>query len=363
MKGSLERFQRDGYSEELRRWAEKWRNEKVRTDLLNSRRGLTYYTLLHFNDTSPFYEGVVEQSDSVIVELGLNRVVEVNVDSHTLLRVNGEEVKGIEHAQVLDLSDDGERWEGDVLNNEPYGWGVLYDSENRRVYEGFRLKEVNVCYGRSYYSDIQKVEYEGEWCEGKRWGRGVQYYRSGSLLFDGEWMDDKKGMERRLIVDSRAVSLHSLVVELIASNSSCNGPEWNVLDLSFMFSLRLLQVGDNCFRNVEEVKLIGLSELERVVIGKNSFRKQSDNRSRQDLSRHFYLKNCERLRELKMGCYSFSNYSVCEMENLPSLEVIEMGLLSKTSSNFCHAPLELKSDCSVLRMMNRLAQVEITSVW
>ena len=64
-----------------------------------------------------------------------------------------------------------------------------------------------------------------------------------------------------------------------------------------------------------------------------------------------------------MGCYSFSNYSVCEMENLPSLEVIEMGLLSKTSSNFCHAPLELKSDCSVLRMMNRLAQVEITSVW
>ena len=41
---------------------------------------------------------------------------------------------GIEHAQVLDLSDDGERWEGDVLNNQPYGWGVLYDSENRMVY-------------------------------------------------------------------------------------------------------------------------------------------------------------------------------------------------------------------------------------
>ena len=68
-----------------------------------------------------------------------------------LLKVNGEDVNGIEHNRVLDLSDDGERWEGDVLDNQPYGWGVLYDSENRMVYEGFRIGEVNVCYGRSYY--------------------------------------------------------------------------------------------------------------------------------------------------------------------------------------------------------------------
>ena len=68
-----------------------------------------------------------------------------NCRSKTLLRVNDEDLSGVEHNQVLDLSDDGDRWEGDVLNNEPYGWGVLYDSENRMVYEGFRLKDVNVC--------------------------------------------------------------------------------------------------------------------------------------------------------------------------------------------------------------------------
>ena len=116
------------------------------------------------------YKGIAEKSASVIVELNLNGVIEVNVDSRELLRVNGEDVKGIEHNRVLDLSDDGERWEGDVLNDQPYGWGVLYDSEGEKVYEGFRLKEVNVCYGRSYYPDIQKVEYEGGICEGKRWG-------------------------------------------------------------------------------------------------------------------------------------------------------------------------------------------------
>ena len=363
MKDSIDRIQRDGYSEELRRWVEKWRIEKSRADLLNSGKGYTYYTLLHFNDSSPYYDGIVEKSASVIVELGLNRVVEVNVDSRELLQVNGEEVKGVEHNHVLDLSDEGERWEGDVFQNKPYGWGVLYDNEGEKKYEGFMIGEVNACYGRSYFSDIQKVEYEGEWCEGKRWGTGIHYDRNGKVMFDGEWMDDKKGIERRLKVKSDALSLHNLVTELIVSNNSCNGPEWSVLDLPFMSDLRLLQVGDNCFERVNEVKLTGLNELERVVIGKNSFRKQSDNRSRQDPNRAFYLKNCERLRELKMGSDSFSDYFVCEIENVPSLEVIEMGILNKESSNFLYASLELKSDCSVLRMMIRLARIDITSVW
>ena len=70
------------------------------------------------------------------MELSVNRVIEVDVKSHQLLRVNEEEVSGIQHNQVLDLNDDGERWEGDVLRDQPYGWGVLYDSENRRSYEG-----------------------------------------------------------------------------------------------------------------------------------------------------------------------------------------------------------------------------------
>ena len=50
------------------------------------------------------------------------------------------------------------------------------------------------------------------------------------------------------------------------------------------------------------------------------------------------------MRELKIGWYSFSDYSVCEIENVPSLEVIEMGELNEDSYNFCHASLELKSD-------------------
>ena len=294
-----------------------------------------------------FNEGIAEISSSIVLEFGKDRMIEVSVESHELLRVDGEEVNEIEYKRVLDLNDDGERWEGDVLNNEPYGWGVLYDSENRMAYEGFRIGDVNVCYGRSYYPDIQKVEYEGGICEGKRWGRGTQYDRNGKTVLEGEWMNDEQA-SKRVVLNEENLFLHSYIEELIVGNNSCRGREWRVLDLSFMPRLRLLQVGDDCFKFVDEVKLIGLSQLESVVIGKKCFTLFMTGYGF-NTNRHFYLKNCERLRELKIGCFSFSDYAMCEIENVPSLEVIEMGELDELSSNFRNASLELKSDCERMK--------------
>ena len=56
-----------------------------------------------------------------------------------------------------------------------------------------------------------------------------------------------------------------------------------------------------------------------------------------------YLKDCERVKELKMGRYSFSDFAVCEIDNVASLEVIEMGEVKEWSFNFYFASLELKS--------------------
>ena len=139
-------------------------------------------------------------------------------------------------------------------------------------------------------------------------------------------------------------SLEWHVGEIVVGNGFCNE---GVMELDFKrFSiLNSIEIGDECFKNVEEVELIGLSELESVVIGKNSFTKcEKEYPESINPDRHFYLKDCERLRELKIGCYSFSDYSVCEIENVPSLEVIEIGELNEVSYNFIHASLELKSD-------------------
>ena len=131
---------------------------------------------------------------------------------------------------------------------------------------------------------------------------------------------------------------------MIVDNNACIDKCFTALVLSFFSNLKVFEVGDYSFTFVNEVKLIGLNELERVVIGEKCFTKHKNCHFGNDPNRHFYLKDCERLRELKMGRFSFADYSVCEIENVPSLEVIEMGELNKDSFNFYYASLELKSD-------------------
>ena len=136
---------------------------------------------------------------------------------------------------------------------------------------------------------------------------------------------------------------------MIVDNNACNDDCLTTLVLSLFSNLKAFEVGDYSFAFVKEVKLIGLNQLERVVIGENSFTKKKNSWPDHDPNRHLYLKDCERLRELKMGCCSFSDYSVCEIENVPSLEVIEMGKLKEDSYNFHYASLELKSDCERMK--------------
>ena len=125
------------------------------------------------------------------------------------------------------------------------------------------------------------------------------------------------------------------------SDGCCNEEGLTELDLSGFVNLRELKVGNECFEYVNEVKVNGLSKLESVVIGMKSFTKKYS--SGNDSNRHFYLKNCPKLKSLKMGRYSFSDYTVIEIENVDALDVIEMGDLDKESCNFYYASLELKS--------------------
>ena len=221
-----------------------------------------------------------------------------------------------------------------VLNRHPvYEGGYVFDEEKRVFLRNGYGCEIDVNTGMAVK--------EGTW------ERGV--LKESVELFDG-WYVKVEGSE---VFDwGLRVEIHSWnewknvnkrVTELVIPSKCCNEAKWNVFDVSGLKWLKSIEIGDECFENVNEVKLIGMSQLERVVIGKNSFTKKKDWYGN-DPYRHFYLKNCERVRELKIGRYSFSDYSVCEIENVPSLEVIEMGELNENSYSFCYASLELKSD-------------------
>ena len=128
----------------------------------------------------------------------------------------------------------------------------------------------------------------------------------------------------------------------------CNDESFTMLNLTRFVNMKELEVYDNSLTHVNEVHLIGFSKLERVVIGMNSFTKQKNSWGN-DSTRHFYLKDCPHLKELKIGRYSFSDYSSIDIENVDRLEEIEMGDLNEYSYNFKYASLELKSDINVLK--------------
>ena len=141
---------------------------------------------------------------------------------------------------------------------------------------------------------------------------------------------------------SDLASIESGVTHITVSDNCGNENTAASLYFTRFTQLKELVIGDDCFMNVDQLNLIGLSKLRSVVIGENSFT-QHKNDAGEDPNRHFYLKNCPSLREMRIGCYSFSDYTVIDIENVNALETIEIGSLSRDSYNFRYASLELKS--------------------
>ena len=123
-----------------------------------------------------------------------------------------------------------------------------------------------------------------------------------------------------------------------------------------------MSIGNECFKYQDVLNLTGLHTLESVSIGMNCFTKKTG-QGGNDANRKLYVKDCEELKELRMGRYSFSDYSVIEIENVDKLEVIEIGDLESGSFNFYYASLELKSAQLRVLLMCRLTAFEITSLW
>ena len=42
-------------------------------------------------------------------------------------------------ATILNLNDEGERWEGSILDRMPFGWGKRFDEDGALMYEGFSV--------------------------------------------------------------------------------------------------------------------------------------------------------------------------------------------------------------------------------
>ena len=138
-------------------------------------------------------------------------------------------------------------------------------------------------------------------------------------------------------------ALDSSVETIIVDTNGCNDQSFTVLNLTRFVNLKALEIGDYSFTYVKEVYMTGLSKLESVIIGCEGFRVRKGYFYRNN-KLQFHLRDCVSLRELKIGRWSFYEYGVCEIDNLPSLETIDIGDVDAWSNNFVYASLELKSE-------------------
>lgn len=194
-------------------------------------------------------------------------------------RIVGEtDVSLLKHNQLVDLTNEEEYcWEGDILNDIPYGWGEVFDISNRLVYVGFRVYNEKVCFGRSYYPLTGILEYEGNYCKGKRWGYGRLFDANGLLEYEGLWLNNEKVNQFCSIACCDCVQLsgiHSLIHELSVGSNCCSISA--VFSLHHYSNLQTLKIGDQSFVNVRRVRIQSNPKLKHIFLGSHVFEHVED---------------------------------------------------------------------------------------
>ena len=108
--------------------------------------------------------------------------------------------------------------------------------------------------------------------------------------------------------------------ELTIPDGYFNGKSIITFNISNNGELKRIEIGNDSYGDVREFDLEGLSELESVMIGQDSFR--IDDKERNDGS--YRIVNSPKLKSIQIGYESFEDYHSFELNNLPSLQTIDI---------------------------------------
>ena len=109
-----------------------------------------------------------------------------------------------------------------------------------------------------------------------------------------------------------------------------------------------IEIGNDSFFSVKTFKIDGLNRLKSIKIGNNSFTQvkkcnwdddwDEANKNANKESKSFHILNCESLKSIQIGRYSFSDFGgEFELKNLPQLQSIQIGTIGNESNNFYYS--------------------------
>ena len=229
---------------------------------------------------------------------------------------------GIRENVIIDLNEEGRRWEGGELNGKPFGFGCEYSEDGNLVYEGFVFEGKKVCFGKEWNDDGNNncLVYEGEYWNNERCGKGISYDLNGNVDYEGEWMNNHIVDEDKNIIQQNKLIVPITIEMFIIDNTMFNDKKIRSLYFSpLLVRLKRIEIGNKCFKSFREFVLDGLESLESVNIGEDCFRvgylKRSDGLLR--------ISNCPNICQLKIGQGSFRDYQSIELLNLSSMRTIK----------------------------------------
>ena len=86
---------------------------------------------------------------------------------------------------------------------------------------------------------------------------------------------------------------------------------------------------------MQTFKIDGLNKLNTLKIGINSFTQNMYSGSFESVSKSFHILNCEELKSIDIGKWSFSEFGgEFELKNLPQLQSINIGTIGDYDSSF-----------------------------
>ena len=251
-----------------------------------------------------------------------------------VISLSGEVVIGEEEPQcevmILD-KETGERYEGMVFNERPFGYGDYYNAEGLLRYRGMMIGWEKMGYGISY-NDAGNVEYDGCWIHSSKHGPGKLYDNNSNLVYEGIWLAGKR-VEDEYVGNGQ--DLHSCV-RTLELRGECILKRINT---RFLPKLEVLRIADESVPNAIEFLLENMEHLRTVDIGKSCFVKSSN-----DSTHSFRIANCPLLETIAIGPHSFCDYSdAFELKNLPKLHSLTIGTIGEESCNFISTSLVLES--------------------
>ena len=86
------------------------------------------------------------------------------------------------------------------MNGNRNGKGKEYYSSGNLEYEGEYLNGKRHGQGREYFKNGKTLKYKGGYLNGIKSGLGIEYYKDGHIKYDGNiWMESQLKMNKNII--------------------------------------------------------------------------------------------------------------------------------------------------------------------